>query len=153
MSRCGHCGHTYEYPTYNFCDNCGHPSSNASLRLSQIKRQTWAQGGRQSMQIGAGAIEQMLAAAAANGGSGGGGDGQELPGMINFCPDCGTSTDGGSQRFCGMCGKSFRGDEPALPESDVPTSPTSGRHETGERDKLKKVCVCRVRVVRRVRVR
>lgn len=138
MVMCGHCGHTYEYPTYNFCDNCGHPSSNASLRLSQIKRQTWAQGGRQSMQIGAGAIEQMLAAAAANGGSGGGGDGQELPGMINFCPDCGTSTDGGSQRFCGMCGKSFRGDEPALPELDVPTSPTSGRHETGERDKLKK---------------
>lgn len=147
MVMCGHCGHTYEYPTYNFCDNCGHPSSNASLRLSQIKRQTWAQG-RQSMQIGAGAIEQMLAAAAANGGSGGGGDGQELPGMVNFCPDCGTSTDGGSQRFCGMCGKSFLGDEPALPESDVPTSPTSSRYETGERDKLKKVRACLCVLVR-----
>ena len=62
--------------------------------------------------------------------------------MVNFCPDCGTSTDGGSQRFCGMCGKSFLGDEPALPESDVPTSPTSSRYETGERDKLKKVRAC-----------
>jgi rRNA maturation endonuclease Nob1 len=137
MVMCGHCNHTYEYPTYNFCDNCGHPSSNASLRLSQIKRQTWSQG-RQSMQIGAGAIEQMLAAAASGNGLQ---DPQQQLGMVNFCPDCGTSTDGGNQRFCGMCGKSFLGDEPALPgDCDAPTSPTSSsRYETGERDKLKRV--------------